>query len=306
MEGKRACFTLDLEPDFLSMDSHEILLNDERFARIEEFFLRNQLKLTTFVVGKMLTHTLPVREKFSAIETEFELHSYSHDTDETDSEREIVLAKKAYTDYFGRQPRGYRAPNGDISADGLANLHREGFEYSANIFPTWRPELGYNYFGLPTSPWTYKEFPNLLELPFAVVPGVRVVISLSFLKLFGLAFYHFLFNTFGLPDILVIDSHLYDFFATSPVLQLSRRDWRRYALLRNQQRVFEILQMLVDLLKERGYSFVFMGELSDELMASRESLPMISSQKLNGGRSSEQHLRGESAHNNGDGGSRAQ
>lgn len=179
---KIACFTLDLEPDLFTEDTHQILLDDNHFKRIESFFSRNQLKLTVFVVAKMLAAGLPIREKFANIATEFELHSYSHDVDYPDSEEEILQAKRAYLDYFGQAPRGYRAPNGDISLSGLEVLSREGFWYDASIFPSWRPELGYNYRNLPLQPWVYAEFPQLVELPFAAIPITRAVLSFSFFE----------------------------------------------------------------------------------------------------------------------------
>src|SRR5262245_47433632 len=189
MSQKVACFTLDLEPDFCSHDSHEVLLDDNRFGQFRAFLLTNRMKVTVFVVGKMLEEGLPVRERFKDLDTEFELHSYSHNPYAPDSETEILMGKTAFTEYFGRPPRGYRAPNGAISAPGISILSREGFLYDASVFPAWRPELGYNFSHLPVSPWFYEEYPELPELPFAVLPQSRIVISMSFLKLFGFSFY---------------------------------------------------------------------------------------------------------------------
>lgn len=280
MAQKLACFTLDLEPDFLTEDSHEVLLNDERFWQFEEFISNNKIKLTTFVVAKMLESGLPIREKFANISNEFELHSYSHNVKEPDSEIEIVKGKEIFKKYFGRSPRGYRAPNGDISAMGLSILNREGFLYSASVFPSRRPELGFNYGQLPTQPWVYEEYPKLIEFPFAVVYRIKAIISLSFLKLFGLGFYKLMFHLFGFPDILVFDSHLYDYFPTSPVLNLSRLDWRRYALLRNQKHTLVLLQRFINFLRSKGYVFVSMSELYTNTIQRSEELPIIKAQKL--------------------------
>lgn len=280
MNQKLACFTLDLEPDFLSEDSHEVLLDDRRFGQIEAFFLHNQLKLTVFVVAKMLEAGLRVRERFANIEAEFELHSYSHNIHEPDSKQEILLGKEIYAKYFGHTPRGYRAPNGDISMRGLSVLHREGFLYDASIFPSWRPELKYNFSKAPISPWVYVEFPQLVELPFAVVPKIRIVISLSFLKLLGLNFYRLMFHTFGFPATLIFDTHLYDFFLTSPVQSLSRLDWRRYALMRNQSNTLQLLQEFVDFLISKGYTFVAMGDLYNIVMRSHQAVPVVSAAAL--------------------------
>jgi hypothetical protein len=276
MLNKLACFTLDLEPDFLSKDSHEVLLDDNRFDQFKAFISRNHLKLTVFVVASMLESGLPVSERFENIETEFELHSFSHNIGEPDSKEEIIKGKETYVKYFGHPPYGYRAPNGDISTAGLKVLNQEGFFFDSSVFPAWRPELGYNYRHLPTCPWAFAEFPRLIELPFAAVRHIRLVISLSFLKLFGLRFFRLMYYLFGFPQTLIFDSHLYDFFLTQPVKNLSQLDWRRYALTRNQNNSFQLLQGFVDFLKSNDYVFVFMKDLYDSVVKPNESLPIIS------------------------------
>ena len=289
MTGKLASFTLDLEPDNGSVDSHEVLLNRHLFGQFEAFLANNRIKLTTFVVGKMLEEQLEVAERFTNIDNEFELHSYSHDADNPDSEDEITKGISAYKNYFGCSPRGYRAPNGAISATGLSILHREGILYDASIFPSWRPELGYNFSHLPCTPWFYEELPGLVELPFATVPGARMVISLSFVKLFGFSFYRALFRIFGLPNVVVIDSHLYDYFATSPVRDRSRFDWKRYALLRNIDNTIGLAQQLHDYLVANGYTFVSMSDLYDRVKNQASTVPVISATQLGrNGRSNSQ------------------
>ena len=275
---KLFCFTIDLEPDFLSDDSHEVLLDDDRMRRVGEFFARNGIRPTVFVAGKMLAAGLPVGERFESLGAEFELHSYSHDNDEPDSDAEIGRGVEAFAAYFGAKPRGYRAPSGIITPDGVGRLAAAGFEYDSSVFPAWRPELGYDFRSLPTTPFVYDS--GLVELPFAVVPKVRVVLSLSFLKLLGWTAYRAMFRSAGLPDVIVFDSHLYDFFPTSPVTGLSRRDWRRYALLRNQGSVFDLLQKLVDRVRREGHEFVLMSDLLDHARAG--DLPRVDAAALGG------------------------
>jgi len=282
MSHRIACLTLDLEPDLFSQDCHEILLDPDHFGRIERFCVRNELRLTAFVVARLLESDLSVRERFSNIDAEFEVHSYSHNTKEPDTEEEIRRAKQAYMDYFGRPPRGYRAPNGDISHAGLEILHREGFLYDASVFPSWRPELGFNYRRLPTGPWTYAAFAPLVEIPFAVVPSIRIVVSFSFLKLLGLSFYRLLFSMFGLPEILVFDSHLHDFIPPESIRKLPRSDWRRHALLRNGKHAVELLQEFVDFLRSNGYRFLSMSDLYELLTGSQSDLPVIAAHGLRG------------------------
>jgi peptidoglycan/xylan/chitin deacetylase (PgdA/CDA1 family) len=275
-----ACWTLDLEPDFLSDNTHEVFWDDERFGRFEAFMLQNHLPLTVFVVARMLEEGLPVKTRFERIATEFELHSYSHDLSSPDSLHEITKGKRIYTLHFGQPPRGYRAPTGAISHDGLQILHREGFHYDASVFPAWRPELGYNFRRLPNEPFCFEEFPGLIELPFATVPKIRAVLSLSYLKLLGLQFYKAAFRVLGLPQVIVFDSHLYDYFPTTTVNSLPRTDWRRLALTRNQANTMNLVQQLFDYLADNGYTFATMGELHARVSQSTDALPRCSALAL--------------------------
>ncbi len=278
--GPIFCFTIDLEPDFLSEDSHEVLLDDRRMAEIGRFLTRNGIRPTVFVVGKMLDEGLPVRERFEPLGAEFELHSYSHRNDEPDSDSEIARGVAAFEAYFGRRPAGYRAPSGLITPGGLSRLQAAGFRYDASVFPAWRPELGYDHRSLPAEPFAYEGLDGLVELPFAVTRRGRLVVSLSFLKLFGWAPYRALFRRYGTPDVVVFDSHLYDFFPTSPVTTMRRTDWRRYPLLRNQRRVFPLLQTLVDHLRRAGHEPQPMSELYRRAVAA--DLPRVDPARLAG------------------------
>ena len=272
-----ACMTVDLEPDYLSEDCYEVLLDERRFARFAETLQDRRVPLSVFVVAKMLDQALPVRERFGPLDAEFELHSYSHDPSEPDSVREIAGAKAAYRTYFGRDPRGYRAPCGFITAPGVRALAAEGFEFSASIFPSHRRELGFDHTALPLDPFVWREGERdlLVEIPFAVSRKPRIVICESYLKLFGLGVFKMLHRLGGFPDTLVIDSHLYDYFVTATVLKLSKLDYRRYALLRNQDNALELLGDLVDFLKGHGYRFTRVGEVYDRSRARHKELPRV-------------------------------
>lgn len=259
-----ACITLDLEPDWVGpglSESYRVFEDDAAFGELEEVLKRNGVPLSIFVVGKMLDSGMPVRDRFRNLNSEFEVHSYSHDPANPDGMEEIRRAKDAFVRYMGREPIGYRAPLGKISPEGVQNLRREGFLYDASIFPAFRPELGYNQALMPTHPFVHDGAPSLVELPFAVVPGIRLVISMSYLKLFGFSTYRALFKVFGLPEVLVFDSHLYDYFPRIGVRGLNRTDWKRVALMRNGDRTMTLLQQFLDYLRSVGYELVLMSEL---------------------------------------------
>ncbi|MBM3657987.1 MAG: hypothetical protein FJW95_00565 [Actinobacteria bacterium] len=178
MMERLACMTVDLEPDFLTEDSHEVLLDEARFSRFAETLQRRGVIPTTFLAAKMLDQGLPVRERFEPLGAEFELHSYSHDPEDPDSVEEVRKSKAAYRRAFGRDPRGYRAPLGFIGADGVRALHAEGFAFSSSIFPAKRRELGFDHSALPLEPFVWSDGQDdlLIEIPFGVTKRPRVVI----------------------------------------------------------------------------------------------------------------------------------
>ena len=277
-----ACMTVDLEPDFLSENSHEVLLDETRFDRFGSVLSQRDVPVTVFVAAKMLDEGLPVRERFAPLSTEFELHSYSHDPADPDSLTEIRRSKDAYRRYFGHDPRGYRAPLGFISASGVRALTDEGFQFSASIFPSHRREMGFDFGSLPVTPWMWHDNGNelLVEIPFAVSNRPRIVICESYLKLLGLRPFKMLHRWGGFPDTLVIDSHLYDFFATAPVLALSRVDYRRHALLRNQGKALDLLDKFIGYLTKKGYRFVTVSEIYERCRADAQQLPRVSIEHL--------------------------
>lgn len=50
------------------------------------------------------------------------------------------MARKAYVDYFHKDPEGYRAPSGKISYSGIKRLEEQGFLYDSSIVPSYFPD----------------------------------------------------------------------------------------------------------------------------------------------------------------------
>jgi hypothetical protein len=104
---------------------------------------------------------------------------------------------------------------------------------------------------------------ELIELPLAVISRIRLVVSLSYVKLLGWKFYDILIRRFGLPGVLVIDSHPYDFFIQN---HLQRIDgWKRWAHGRNASNAMNIFDKLLQTLSSLGYRFVYIDELIESL-----------------------------------------
>lgn len=272
--SKLACITLDLEAFGSDSDPKACrLLNDEKlFTRLEAIVRRHRVKLTVFVAASLLEEAPFAIERFASLDSEFELHSYSHNIADTDSHAEIEKAYNAYVDYFGKQPLGYRAPWGKISTEGLERLTRFGFKYDSSIFPSIRPGV-FSNLSSPTQPFQHANN-SLIELPLAVVPKVRLAVALSYLKFFGPRLYRSLFKICGMPNPLVFCMHLHDFKLDPEALanaDLPR--WAKYYHARNVKDAFDIFETFLGLLDRQGYSTAYMSELYAKVTTPDSTLP---------------------------------
>ena len=110
---------------------------------------------------------------------------------------------------------------------------------------------------------------DIIEFPFSVVPKVRYIVSLSYLKLLGFALNKSLFSIFGLPNIIVFDSHLHDYILNEN--SFNKLPWGlRTAWGIRKHSGKKYLKMFVDLLRREGYRFITMTELYNYL---KKSLP---------------------------------
>ena len=152
-----------------------------------------------------LSHTIPI---------EFGVHSHSHERRLKYFADEVSSSIAAYEDFFGAPPIGYRAPNGLINREGIVSLIENQFKYDASIFPSIRmDEYGYSNLHLPNKPFRFVHSGNeIIELPAACLDTIRLVFSMSYIKFLGLDIYKTLMRFFPLPDVVVLDSHPYDYY----------------------------------------------------------------------------------------------
>lgn len=273
---KVATVTLDIEPDYGGQlgDRYHTLQHQGGLERLRRFTQQTQIPITGFIVGNSLDRHPEVVQTVQSFIAEFHLHSYSHDLNQGNSLSEIRLAKNAYERYFGRPPIGYRAPYGVISELETEYLHREGFLFDASIFPTYRPGL-FNNLGYSSDPFFYQS--GLCEIPFGVISGVRFPVTLSYIKFFGFTTFTVLAGMFGLPNLLVIDSHLHDYLVSDSLQELP---WhKRFRYLRHQDSGVELLTQICQFLQHHGYRFETMGKIYTRLQ-SLASAPLVQGDPL--------------------------
>ena len=270
LDRKVACVTLDYETDYGDRVGAFNILRHHRdeIDRLAGRFAELAVPVSAFIRTDLLTDEPGALEAVRSFATDFHCHSHTHATRGFDSAREIATTAETFARCFGEPPVGYRAPQGVLNEGDPDLLKTHGFRFSSSVFPSYRPGK-FNHLSMPTVPFLYQN--DLLELPLAVVPGIRYTISLSYLKLLGLTANRLLYATFGLPDLLVFDCHLHDFIVCEE--SLSRLPAKvRIPWSVNKGSGVRYFERFVGLLRRRGYELLSITELAD-LVSAAHGLP---------------------------------
>jgi peptidoglycan/xylan/chitin deacetylase (PgdA/CDA1 family) len=260
----RACVTLDLEPDHAGRLAPAYTAWEKgRVGALLGVLGGHAAPLSAFVVGSALESGPAVIDQFLEAGTDFHLHSYSHDLSRPDAQEEIVRGQAAFAARFGRPAEGYRAPEGRISPEGLARLEAEGFLFDSSLFPSVWPHP--RYFTKPRAPHV-PAGRSILEIPISTLGPARIIVSLSWMKLFGWSAYRRLLEG-PLPDPLVFDMHLHDLWPLESKHAL-RPPWS-WLYARNASAGLGILDAFLSLLKARGAAFTTMTALARDLVAKK-------------------------------------
>jgi peptidoglycan/xylan/chitin deacetylase (PgdA/CDA1 family) len=258
---RTACITLDLEPDYAGrVPTAYAGWAPQRIDALMAMLRAREVPLTVFVVARCLEDQPEAVDRFRRAGAEFHLHSFSHDLARPDSEDEISRGRAAFERYFGAPPQGYRAPEGRISPAGLARLEAEGFAFDSSVFPSFWPHPSYLRF--PRVPFR-PDGRKVLELPISTVSPLRLIVSLSWMRLLGWGAYRALLERGSLPEPLVFDMHLHDLW-TSP--SYARLGWPwSWIYRRNPDAGVRFLERFLDLLAARGYRFTTLGAVARAL-----------------------------------------
>ncbi|AGB38765.1 polysaccharide deacetylase family protein [Natronococcus occultus] len=260
MNGEQvACLTLDLENDWYFDDPEYDHLTFEYIDDYIELIKRVGVPVTFFVVGRTIERYPDVIDKLDReLECEFHLHSYQHDTSKSyDFRTEIRKGKDAFEAHFGYEPQGYRAPQGNIDPEEFAVLEEEGFAFDSSIFPSFRPGV-YSNLDKPLTPYVVEGTDELVEVPIAATPGTRIPVCQSYLKLFGRSYLAYL-KYAPLPDPLVFNTHLQDFYRTESHDRLAQP--KRAIMTRNMDESLELFAEAIEQIRGRGYEFGTMTDI---------------------------------------------
>jgi len=184
-DARAACaFTFDLDAETLWMARgiHEpVTLSQGRFGvleglpRILVLLRAAEIRASFFIPAWVAAHYPDAVKAIAAAGHEIGCHGDEHErvTDLAPGREKEILLKSldVLTPLAGRRPIGYRAPAWQLSADTLALLAGESFEYSSNMMDRLTP-----YFHPPVSGRSLIEIPVswvLDDAPFFLFSGQR-------------------------------------------------------------------------------------------------------------------------------------
>jgi peptidoglycan/xylan/chitin deacetylase (PgdA/CDA1 family) len=273
MGRKLACITLDVEADYDNPQKRLRMFEDgnlmERFVSIIN---RHGAKVTAFLVTSLIEkYEGSLRQFGASIPVEFAVHSHAHDMQNACNRDDIRQAVEVFQSFTGQAPAGYRAPVGMINREGLETLLDLGFRYDSSIYPAIRPgRLGYWNLHMPTEPFrVVRGSDSLVEIPFSTLPTIRLVFSLSYVKLLGWGTYATLMNWFPPPKVSSVLSHPHDFYFHLVAQDVQGLD--RHLLMKDARKAYDLFDNMLGWLEAHGYEFVLMREAC----ASLEKIPEL-------------------------------
>ena len=212
------------------------------------------VKVTAFAVGEIFERYPDVIKILEKYNCEIESHSFSHNFNHPDSDDEIVKSMRAFFNYFGKYPIGYRAPRGKISDSGIASLEKHGYLYDSSVFPSYFPDP-FKYLFKNKEVHYYNDS-NIMEIPFTSLSPARFALSISYIKLLGLNFY----KRLSIPDTVCFGSHLHDFIIQEESFDKLPLIWK-LIYSRNKYSGADLCTKFLKHVKHKNYTFCYMSEI---------------------------------------------
>jgi hypothetical protein len=261
---KTICFTIDVEPDFAGLLTKDQYCGKNYLYKLEDIVKKYNLKLTAFATAKTLEENSDILGMLQSMKAEIEQHSYSHQIGHLSKIKDIEKGIETHIKILGNSPIGYRSPQGIITKQEALFLEKMGIMFDASIFPTIFPGR-FNRLNFPVVPFKIKES-SLIEIPYGVVPKIRIPISLSYMQLLGLDTFKFFFRFFGLPDLIVYDFHTYELGKVASYSQLPRVAKLGYYRAQGMNRdPIDVLEGFVEYILSKGYEPKYMIDIYKEV-----------------------------------------
>lgn len=211
---RRIFLTLDFEEDGGSVSQLKTYYCHSQSLDFIQFVRKHNLKVTLFITGEILNQRRELLAPYIAAKDffQFEIHANNHEdvyNPISDRINNIRKGLNAYTHFFQKTPRIYRAPDGIISRKEIEFLVQNKIYYGSSIFPTFIPGR-FNNLRFPRTPFKVYGL-DFTEIPFTTTKILRMPIALSYIQLFGFPFFKTLM-LFEKPADIVFDFHLHDMY----------------------------------------------------------------------------------------------
>ena len=267
---KTVCITFDVEPDFGGLLTNDVYFGKKDLPKLERIVNMYNLKLTAFVTGKTLEENPEIIDLLENMKAEIAQHSYSHritqrnDSDHDSKIKDIQKGIEVHEKIVGTRPLGYRAPLGIITQEEISFLDDIGIKYDSSVWPAFFPGR-FNRLNFPVMPFAISES-NLIEIPMAVIPKIRIPIALGYMQLVGIRSFKLLFAMFGLPNLVVYGFHTYQLGKVASYNELSAIPKLGY--YRAQRRSTNPAQVFEDFVKyilSKGYESKYMIDIYNDV-----------------------------------------
>lgn len=249
-ESKSVYLTLDFECDYGTATAENTYEAVGHVGKLVALLERQDLPLTCFVQTELLDERPEAVEQLrdASVPVSFHPHSHTHrHRSESSIAGEIEQSTERYRSYFGRDPMGYRFPDGDVRPEDYAILADHGYRFDASVFPTWRPGR-FNNADAATTPQLLSNS-DVVEFPFTVYkPYFPVPTALSYCQLFGPPYTGALAR--WPPTTLVLNVHMHDLVTPSTVTNLPLHYRALYARIDDG---LSVLDQLCKRFKRQGY-----------------------------------------------------
>jgi peptidoglycan/xylan/chitin deacetylase (PgdA/CDA1 family) len=262
--NKVVCFTIDVEPDFGGLTNEHLYFGLDNLEWLVQIVRKYDIKITAFVTGQTIEDRPIILDRLREMNAEIEQHSYSHQVGRSSKQKDIEKGIESYERTFGRPPNGYRAPQGMITKEDLDVLKHAGVKFDSSIFPTFFPGR-FNRLEFPTRPFFIGQS-GIAEIPFSVLPKIRIPIGLSYMQILGFNSFKILTKVLGLPDLIIYGFHPYELGRVESYKRLPMH--ARVGYLRPQMLYHDpasIFESFVSFALGEGYESKYMIELYNDI-----------------------------------------
>lgn len=162
-----------------------------------ELFADADATSTFFVVAEIAERNPELLGRVVDAGHEIGSHTHTHvhltEVDETERHEQLQISRETLEDVTGTSVTGFRAPSFDIAEDHFETLEATGYEYDSSVVPC-RSIPGW-YGGehtvqrpTPADQVVEGAPPSLTELPVAVMPHLRLPLTGTWLRFFGVRY----------------------------------------------------------------------------------------------------------------------